>query len=133
MLNDILLQRVQKRLQMSDMSWSYGWTFYKTGRTGKPPAGIDPADLRDWIKGFGAAMADNDLECRHPSIQAALLHCGIDGDLLEECLRTAETILDEHAFNRWPSVPLRGFGFGNLRLGPFAIVLPDAANDESME
>jgi hypothetical protein len=30
---------------MSDTSWSYGWTFYKTGRTGKPPADIDPAEL----------------------------------------------------------------------------------------
>jgi hypothetical protein len=117
---------------MSDTSWSYGWTFYKTGRTGKPPADIDSAELRDWLKGFCAAMADDDLDGRHPSIQAALLHCGIDGDLLEECLQTADAILNEAAFNRWPSVPVRGFGDGNLRMGPFVVVLPDAANDETM-
>jgi hypothetical protein len=117
---------------MSDTSWSYGWTFYKTGRTGKPPADIDPAELRDWLKGFCAAMADYDLDDRHPSIQAALLHCGIDGDLLEACLQAADAILEENSFNRWPSVPVRGFGSGNLRMGPFIAVLTEAANDETM-
>jgi len=100
---------------MSDTSWSYGWTFFKTGRTGKPPADVDPAELLDWMKGFCAAMADYDLDCRHPSIQAALLHYGIDGDLLEACLQAAEAILEEDVFNRWPEVPVRGFGDGNLR------------------
>jgi hypothetical protein len=118
---------------MSDTSWSYGWTFFKTGRTGKPPADIGTAELRDWLKGFCAAMADYDLECRHPSIQAALLHYGIDGDLLETCLQTAESIFEDATFNRWPGVPVRGFGTGNLRMGPFVVVLPDAANDESMK
>jgi hypothetical protein len=118
---------------MSDTSWSYGWTFFKTGRTSKPPADIDPSELRDWLKGFCAAMADYDLDNPHPSIQAALLHYGIDDDLLEECLQIAETILEEAAFNRWPSVPLRGFGSGNLRLGPFVVVLPKAANGETMK
>jgi hypothetical protein len=118
---------------MSDTSWSYGWSFYKTGSSGKLTADIDPAELTDWMKGFCAAMADYNLEGRHPSIQAALLHYGIDGDLLEDCLRTAETILDEDAFNRWPSVPVRGFGTGNLRTGPFVVVLPDAANDGTMK
>jgi hypothetical protein len=112
---------------MSDTSWSYGWTFFKIGHTGKPPA-----ELRDWLKGFCAAMADYDLECWHPSIQAALLHYGIDADQLEDCLQTAEAILEDATFNRWPSVPLRGFGAGNLRMGPFVAVLPDAANDETM-
>lgn len=56
------------------------------------------------MKDFCAAIADYDLEGRHPSIQAALLHYGIDGDLLEECLQTAEVILKEDAFNCWPSV-----------------------------
>lgn len=118
---------------MSDNSWSYGWTFYKTGRTGRLPHDLDPIDLIDWMKGFCAAMADYDLDGRHPSIQAALLHYGIDGDLLEDCLQAAEALLEEEAFNRWPSVPVRGFGAGNLRLGPFVAVLPDAANDETME
>ncbi|MGR8951132.1 MAG: hypothetical protein ACU83V_01760 [Gammaproteobacteria bacterium] len=79
---------------MSDTSWSYCWAFYKTGRTGKPPADVDPDELKDWMKGFGAAMADDDLSGRHPSVQAALLHYGIDGDLLETCLQTAEIILE---------------------------------------
>jgi len=118
---------------MSDTSWSYGWTFFKTGRTGKPPADVDPAELLDWMKGFCAAMADYDLDCRHPSIQAALLHYGIDGDLLEACLQAAEAILEEDVFNRWPAVPVRGFGDGNLRLWPFVFVPTDAANDESMK
>jgi hypothetical protein len=118
---------------MSDTSWSYGWAFYKTGRTGKPPADIDTAELRDWVKGFCASMADYDLDTPHPSIQAALLHYGIDDDLLETCLQTAEAILEENSFNRWPSVPVRGFGTGNLRTGPFVVVLSDAANDETME
>jgi hypothetical protein len=117
---------------MCDTSWSYGWAFYKTGRIGKPPADIGLAELRDWLKGFCAAMADYDLDGGHPSIQTALLHCRIDGDLLEECLQTAEAILSEAAFNRWPSVPVRGFGGGDLRIGPFVAVLPEAANDETM-
>lgn len=93
-------------------------------RIGKPPADVDPAELRDWLKGFCAAMADYDLDDRHPSIQAALLDYGIDCDLLEEC----QAILEEDSFNRWPAVPVRGFGGGNLRMGPFVVVLPDAAN-----
>ncbi len=118
---------------MSDTSWSYGWSFYKSHGAGGLPADIDPAELVDWMKGFCAAMADYDLDGGHPSIQAALLHYGIDGDLLEDCLQAAETILEEAAFNRWPSVPVRGFGTGNLRAGPFVVVLPDAANDEAMK
>jgi hypothetical protein len=118
---------------MSDTSWSYGWTFYKTGRSGKPPADIDQAELRDWVKGFCAAMADYGLDGGHPSIQAALLDYGIDGDLLDECLQAAEAILNEAAFTRWPAVAVRGFGDGNLRMGPFVVVLPEAANDETME
>ncbi|WP_374091054.1 hypothetical protein [Methylomicrobium lacus] len=118
---------------MSDTSWSYGWTFYKTGRTGKPPASIDSSELLDWMKGFCAAMADYDLDGRHPSILAALLDYGIDGDLLETCLQTAEAILEEDEFKRWPAVPVRGFGAGNLRIGPFVVVLPEAANDETMK
>ncbi len=118
---------------MSDTSWSYGWTFYKSGRSGKLPPAVGPEDLLDWMKGFCAAMADYALDGRHPSIQAALLYYGIDGDLLETCLQTAETILEEDSFNRWPSVPVRGFGDGNLRSGSFVVVLPDAANDDIME
>lgn len=119
---------------MSDIPnhWAQGWAFYKSEGKGFVPDEDDP-ELIEWVKGFGAAMADYDLDGRHPSIQAALLHYGVDGDQLETCLQVAETILEEDAFYRWPSVPVRGFGAGNLRMGPFVIVLPDAANDESME
>jgi hypothetical protein len=80
-------------------------------------------------------MADYDLDGRHPRIQTALLHYGIDGDWLEACLQATEKILDEAAFKRWPSSPVCGFGSGHLRSsGPFLIIiLPDAANDEIMD
>lgn len=78
-------------------------------------------------------MADYDLDGRHPSIQVALLHYEIDSDLLEECLQAAEAILDETTFNRWPYVPVRGFGTGKLRPESFIVVLPDAANNETMK
>jgi len=97
---------------MGDAAWSYGWAFYKTGGTCRPPADIEAAELVDWLKGFCAAMADYDLDGEHPSIQAALLHYGIDADLLDACLKAAETIIDSNEFNRWPSVPVRGFGPG---------------------
>ena len=75
-------------------------------------------------------MADYDLECDHPSIQAALLDCGIDCDLLEACLAAAEQITADPEFNRRPSVPLRGYGASGIRTGgPFVVILPDAAND----
>jgi hypothetical protein len=89
--------------------------------------------LLDWLKGFCAAMADYDLDGQYPSVQAALLQYGIDGDLLETWLQAAEMSLDETEFTRWPSVPVRGLGSDNLRSGPFVVVLPDAANDETME
>lgn len=96
---------------MSDISWSHGWAFYKSCGSGSLPSGDNPADLLDWMKGFGAAMADYDLDNEYPSIQAALLDYGIDGDLLEECLQSAELIVQEPVFNRWPpSRPIRGFG-----------------------
>jgi hypothetical protein len=50
-------------------SWSYGWAFFKSGRTGRPPADIDAVELTDWLKGFCAAMADYDLNGEHPSIR----------------------------------------------------------------
>ncbi|CCE24291.1 hypothetical protein [Methylotuvimicrobium alcaliphilum] len=75
-------------------------------------------------------MADYDLEGEYPSLQTTPLDHGIDADLLTECLNAAERILAEPEFNRWPSVPVRGYGDGNLRAGPFVVVLPNAANDD---
>lgn len=109
--------------------WAQGWAFYKSGGKGFVPNEEDP-ELIEWVKGFGAAMADYDLEGEYPSLQTALLDHGIDADLLAECLKAAERILAEPEFNRWPSVPVRGYGEGNLRAGPFVVVLPNAANDD---
>lgn len=116
---------------MSDIPnhWAQGWAFYKSGGQGFVPDEDDP-ELIEWVKGFGAAMSDYDLDRQHPSIQAALLHYGIDADLLAECLDAAEKILGEPEFSRWPSVPVRGYGEGNLRAGPFVVVVPEAANDD---
>jgi hypothetical protein len=111
--------------------WMEGLDFYKAGGVGRVPDDDDPG-LIDWMKGFCTEMADYDLDGGYPSIQAALLDHGIDADLLEACLGTAERITKEPEFNRWPSAPLRGFGDGNLSAGPFVIVLPDAANDEKL-
>lgn len=109
--------------------WSEGWGFYKSAGSGNVPGENDP-DLIDWMKGFGAAMADYDLECEHPSIQAALLHYGIDADLLAASLNAAEKIIAEPEFNRWPTVPVRGYGENSLRAGPCFVILLDAANDD---
>jgi hypothetical protein len=68
-------------------------------------------DCVEWIKGYVAAMADYDLDKyhEHPSIMAALLYHGIDGDLLEACLLAAEIVRTSGEWYRWPSVPVRGF------------------------
>ncbi|WP_305909430.1 hypothetical protein Q9L42_005525 [Methylomarinum sp. Ch1-1] len=115
---------------MTDRSneWAQGWAFYQTGRGNVPDE--DSPELSEWMKGFCAAMADYDLEGEYPSIQAALMDYGIDADLLAACLDAAERITQEPEFNRWPSVPVRGFGDGNLHDGPVVYVLPDAANDD---
>jgi hypothetical protein len=100
-----------------DELFGQGWAFFTGGglRNGDSvPALDDPLDLVEWMKGFGAAMADYDLDRRYPSIQAALLDCGVDGDELEELLEAAEVIRDGEEFCRWPSDrPIRGFGREN--------------------
>lgn len=111
--------------------WTQGWAFYQTGSGGVPNE--DSPELIDWMKGFAAAMTDYDLEGEYPSIQVALMDYGIDADLLAACLDAAEQIVQEPEFNRWPSVPVRGFGGGNLQDGAVVFVLPDAANDETMK
>lgn len=108
---------------MGHKNFGYGWAFYKTGgvRGGAPlPTLDDPLDLVEWMQGFAAAMADYDLDGRYPSIQAALLDRGVEGDDLEELLQAAEVIRDGEEFCRWPpGRPVRGFA------------LPmEAANDE---
>lgn len=111
--------------------WAQGWSFYQTGSGNVPDE--DSPELIGWVKGFCAAMADYDQEGEYPSIQAALMDYGIDADLLAACLDAAEQIHREPEFNRWVSVPVRGFGNGNLQDGPVVYVLPDAANDETMK
>lgn len=111
--------------------WAKGWAFYVGG--GKSDALLPLfEDCGEWIKGYCAAMADYDLEPyrEHPSIQAALLRHGIDGELLEVCLKAADAVVAGDEWNRWPSVPTRGFGDNHPNDAPFVRVLPEAANDE---
>jgi hypothetical protein len=94
--------------------WDDGWAFYngngKTARFLPPPSGCC-----EWIKGYCAALADYDLESWqiHPSIQAALVQHGIDGDLLEACLLSAEAVIAGEEWCRWPSVPVREWSAAN--------------------
>lgn len=92
--------------------YGHGWAYYLSD---KRPAEFAPghhqgAELVEWVKGFTAAMADNDLEPWriHHTIQLALLDCGVAGDLLEVCLQAAEVALAGDEWCRWPSVPVRG-------------------------
>lgn len=89
-----------------------GWAFYKRGGVhGDSPIPVldDPLDLIDWVNGFAAALADDDLDGQYPSLQAALLGCGIDGELLKELLEAAEVINDGDEWCRWPAGrPTRG-------------------------
>jgi len=113
--------------------YGLGWVFFKSdGVRGGHFVPFEDDDMAEWMKGFCAAQADDDLEpYRHyPSIQAALLDLGIDADLLEACLRAAEIVHSSDEWCLWPSVPVRGFGSNVLRTGPIVYVLPDAANDE---
>lgn len=112
--------------------YGLGWVFFKSdGVRGCHFTPFEDDDLAEWMKGFCAAQADDDLEpYRYPSIQAALLDLGIDADLLEACLRASEIVHSSDEWCLWPSVPIRGFGNNVLRTGPVVYVLPDAANDE---
>jgi hypothetical protein len=90
--------------------WGDGWAFYKSNwKHDEFPPPVD--DCIEWIKGYAAAMTDYDFESyrEHHSIQAALLHHGIVGYLLEACLLAAETVCAGGEWCRWPSVPVRGF------------------------
>jgi hypothetical protein len=110
--------------------WAEGWAFYKSGGVNSeylPPIN----DCGEWIKGYAVALADYDLEPyrEHPSIQAALLHHGIDGDLNEACLQAAEANLAKligGEWCRWPTVPVRGFEVPT----PQGWTLVEAANVE---
>jgi hypothetical protein len=96
-----------------------GFAFYRGDGKSDRLLPAPGEDYREWIKGFCCAMADEDLDHEDPTIQTALLHMGIDGDLLEELLQAAEAVVNDDKWCRWPSVPIRGYG------------LPEeAANDE---
>jgi hypothetical protein len=94
--------------------YGHGWAYYLGD---KRPAEFAPGlhqepELVEWMKGFAAAMADYDPgpTRTHPSIQAALVDLGIDGDLLEDCLKAAEQAVAGGEWCRWPSVHVRGLG-----------------------
>ncbi|MDP2201869.1 MAG: hypothetical protein Q8K07_07615 [Methylicorpusculum sp.] len=85
---------------MTDISnhWAQGWAFFKSGGKGFVPNEDDP-ELIEWVKGFGAAMSDYDLDRQHPSIQVALLHYGITA-LMLTCSRNAWTQPKQSLGNR---------------------------------
>lgn len=97
---------------MSDDIHDYGlgWAFLKGG--GMPGGCLLPdagGDLREWIKGYAAALADYDPTGDAASIEAALRNDGVEGDLLEKLLLAAEAELADESgeWIRWPSVPVR--------------------------
>lgn len=98
---------------MADINdYGFGWAFYKSGGIqggGKlPEAGVN---LREWIGGYAAALADYDPTGDAPSIEAALRTDGVTGELLERLLQAAESIEqggeDGGEFVRWPGIPVR--------------------------
>lgn len=109
--------------------WANGWAFFKSGGQAPFPDEHNP-ELIEWVKGFCAAMADYDPEGEYPTIEVALLAHDIDNTLLAACLDAAERVLEEPEFNRWPSVPVRGYGDPNRTGGAVVVQVPDAANDE---
>lgn len=88
-------------------SWVLGWVFFKTGGQNNNPDRDPGPDLGEWVKGFAAAMADYDLDHEYSSLQDALQQYGVEGDLLMNCLESAERIIAEPGFIRWPSVPVK--------------------------
>jgi hypothetical protein len=69
-----------------------GVAFYKSsGRSDKfvPPLG---ENLREWVHGYAAALADYDPMGDCSSIKAALRNDGIEGETLESLLQVAEAI-----------------------------------------
>jgi hypothetical protein len=98
---------------MNDEIGDYGrgWAFCKGG--GVRNGGSLPAlggDLREWVYGYAAALADVDpMGDEHASIESALRADGIEGDLLERVLQEAEAIEQKEGeeWFRWPGVPVR--------------------------
>jgi hypothetical protein len=101
-------------MAMNDEICAYGrgWAFLVGGgiECGLPVP-TTSADLREWIKGYAAALADDDPAGYCPSIEAALRADGIEGDTLEKLLLAAESIEQgddcRREFCRWPACPVR--------------------------
>lgn len=91
-----------------------GWAYYLSD---DPPDEFAPLyegdELCEWIKGFSAAIADNDIEPGrvYSTIEEALIDCDINGQQLEACLLAAEAVLKGDVWCRWPSVPVRSKSF----------------------
>jgi len=94
-------------MQMNDEFdlWAYGWAFYK----GDGSKSLMPTveDCTEWMQGFCIAMADYDIEKADASIQEALVNKGVEGELLESCLASAELIFQSEEWQRVPDVPIR--------------------------
>jgi len=85
--------------------WDSGWAFYKSDRSDflMPPI----ENCNEWMQGFCTAMADYDIEKEDASIQESLINKGIDGELLESCLVSAELIFKSEEWQRVPDVSIR--------------------------
>lgn len=73
-------------------NWADGWSIYKSAGTGNVPSEHDP-DFLYWMKGFGAAMADDDLEGEHPYKQRCWITASMRIYWRPACLNAAERIL----------------------------------------
>ena len=112
-------------------AYGRGWAFLVGGGVfeGPPPPGPGE-DLREWMHGYCAALADDDPEGAAVSIEAALRADGIEaGALLEQLLQAAEAIEQGDGcgdeFCRWPACP--------VRTTPDAVALRDARIGQTAE
>jgi hypothetical protein len=94
-----------------------GRAFYKCGGLNEKLRPEQGENHREWLAGFCQAMAEYDPSQEEPTLQAALLDRGICSELLEELLLAAENALARGLPDRWPAVPVRGWG---RRLGGWA-------------
>ena len=92
-----------KKDKIEDFGW--GWAFYKG-------AEIDLStitDLKGFVGGFAAAMADYNVCGEYDSLESALNDYELDKTFIIDCLAAADEILSdvEGGWIRWPAQPVR--------------------------
>lgn len=85
-------------------AFGQGWAFFKCCGDSPEPSG--DCDLREWMRGFCAAMAEYD-QGEHGAVELALRDLGIGADLLAACLDAAGEARAGGEWCRWPPVPIR--------------------------